>query len=180
MLKNKSDQYGMITILLHWVMALLFVGMFIAGFVMTNIPKSAMRSSLYDLHKATGLLLFILLVIRISWRFINIQPKLPQGMSSWMKLAAICTVITLYLLMFMMPVSGFFVSVTGGHSVSFYNLFAIAPFTENTVLSNVFSNLHELAAYTLILVLIMHVSGAMFHQFKLKDNILKRMWFQSH
>ncbi len=67
MLKNSTTVYGTIAKFFHWFMALLIIGMFIVAYTMINIPTSHFSDILFNLHKATGLLLFGLVTLRIGW-----------------------------------------------------------------------------------------------------------------
>src|ERR1700733_3355010 len=156
MLKNTSSTYGVIAKSFHWVMALLFVGMFIVAYIMINIPKSDFRNSLYDLHKATGILLFLLVALRYSWRMINIQPTLAKSIAYWQRQAAKWNIIMLYFLMFIMPVPGFLTSTLGGHDISIYHMLVISPLAHDKAMSTFFSQAHEILSYLLITVFTLH------------------------
>ncbi|WP_342219440.1 cytochrome b [Rickettsiella endosymbiont of Miltochrista miniata] len=88
MLKNTATVYGAIAKFFHWLMALLIFGMFIVAYTMINIPASHFSDGLFNLHKATGLLLFGLVSIRLIWRFINKTPTLPPSIPYWQRQCA--------------------------------------------------------------------------------------------
>jgi cytochrome b561 len=180
MIKNSVDHYGSVAKLFHWIMAILMILLFVIGYVMTNIPKSMLRHSLYDFHKATGLVVFSLFFLRLTWRFINIQPKLPTLVPTLVKWMAKSNSIILYLLMMTMPISGFLISTLGGHEVTFYYLFTINPLSSNQAASHLFSNIHLLLGYVLIVAFLLHVIGVLYHHFIVKDNVLRRMLIHSH
>jgi cytochrome b561 len=179
MLKNTTSSYGYITKLFHWLMALMFIAMFTVAYIMINISKSDFRYSLYDFHKATGLLLFGLVALRLSWRAINVQPTLATSVPRWQHQAARWNIAALYLLMFAMPITGFLTSTLGGHDISFYTIFTIAPLAQNKSLSEFFSQAHEILFYLLIIAFTFHVIGSFYHHYFLKDDVLKRMWLSS-
>lgn len=178
MLKNTGEKYGHIAKYLHWIMALLFVLMFIIAYIMINIPKSAFRLSLYDLHKSTGFLLFFLFVSRLGWRMINVQPSLPSSLLKWQQWIAKLTTVSLYILMCLMPMTGFLTSTLGGHDITVYHLFTISPLAHHPGASEFFSQLHNILSYLLIGIFTLHVIGALFHYYFLKDNILQRIWIR--
>lgn len=113
MLRNSFGSYGWVAKSLHWLMALLFALMFVIAYTMINIPKSGFMFSLYDFHKATGLLLFFLVVLRLVWRGLNDKPQL-VGVSRWQRLAAEGNIVVLYMLMFVLPIAGFLTSTLVG------------------------------------------------------------------
>lgn len=178
MLKNTQTTYGFATKSLHWVMAALFVAMFAVAYIMTNLPKTRFILSLYDLHKATGILLFMLFAIRLAWRCINPQPGLPDTIPAWQRISANANIALLYMLMLSMPLTGFLTSTLGGHQISFYHLAILDPLANNKYYSVFFSSAHEWISYLLIAALSLHVLGTLYHHYILKDNVLRRMLFR--
>lgn len=169
--------YGLTAKLLHWVMAVLFLMMFVVAYIMINLPKSAFRLSLYNLHKATGLLLFGLFVVRFLRRFFVSQPAMPV-MPRWQQLAVHSNIFLLYCLMLTMPVTGFLTSTLSGHDVSFYGWASIPALANNVFWSGYFSRLHERLSWLLAAAFTLHVLGAFYHHYFLRDNVLKRMWIR--
>ena len=175
MLKNTISTYGSMAKFFHWIMALLFFGMFIVAYIMINISKSDFRYSLYDLHKATGLLLFGLVALRLIWRKVTTQPVLSKIVPGWQQRAAKWNVVLLYILMIVMPMTGFLTSTLGGHPITFYSIFTIDPLAHDNASSEFFSEAHEILSYLLIAAFLFHVLGALYHHYFLKDDVLKRM-----
>jgi cytochrome b561 len=173
MLKNTATVYGTLAKFMHWLMAALIIGMFIVAFTMINIPASRFSDSLFNLHKATGLLLFGLVILRLLWRFINRTPKLPPSIPHWQRQLAKFNITALYLLMLAMPLTGFFMSTLGNHEISFYGIFTVSPLADNQLLSKFFAKAHEILAYLLIASFTLHVIGAFYHP------VLQRMWVLS-
>lgn len=170
MLKNTTTVYGSIAKFFHWLMALLIFGMFIVAYTMINIPASHFSDVLFNLHKATGLLIFGLLILRLIWRFMNRTPKLPPSIPYWQRQCAKFNITALYLLMLAMPLTGFFMSTLGNHAISFYGIFSVAPLADNQLWSKFFAKAHEILAYLLIASFTLHVIGAFYHP------VLQRMW----
>ncbi len=81
----------------------------------------------------------------------------------------------LYILMLAMPITGFLSSTLANHAITFYGLFTILPLANNHTASRFFSKSHEIASYLLIMFFALHVIGAFYHHFFLKDDVLIRM-----
>jgi cytochrome b561 len=173
-LKNTSATYGTVAKCFHWLMAVLIIGMFMLAYTMINIPTSDFRERLYSLHKATGLLLFGLVILRLFWRFINIGPKLPPSIPLWQRQFAKLNIIALYLLMLAMPLTGFLMSTLGHHAVSFYGMLTIAPLANNPLASQFFNKTHEILAYLLIFSVTLHVIGAFYHPVLQRMRVLSK------
>ncbi len=173
MLKNTTTVYGTIAKFFHWLMAVLIFSMFIVAYAMINIPSSHFSEDLYNLHKATGLLLFGLVLLRLIWRFTNNEPKLPPSIPFWQRQLSKINITALYLLMLTMPLTGFLMSTFSNHAISFYGIFTVSSLADNQLLSKFFAKAHEILAYLLIAAFTLHVIGAFYHP------VLQRMWVLS-
>jgi cytochrome b561 len=179
MIKNTRYSYGYFSKGFHWAMAVLFLVMFIVAYIMINISQSDLMYSLYDFHKATGMLLFCLVMLRLSWRLVNVQPDLVKSLPIWQRRAAKLNILVLYFLMFSMPMAGFLTSTLGGHDISIYHLFLIPALAHNQLASDFFSTVHEILSYILIAAFVLHVTASFYHHYFIKDDVLKRMWLIS-
>lgn len=175
-LKNTDTRYGIIAYLLHWVMAILIIGLLVLGLYMTWIPISSLKLKLYGWHKEFGTLVLMLFFLRVAWRLSNITPLLPATLPAWQQLAAHAVHFAFYIFMFAMPITGWLVTSAAGLPVSFFGLFVlpslVTPSEENRLL---FTEMHKWLAYGLIATIGAHVGAALKHHFINKDNILRRM-----
>jgi cytochrome b561 len=174
--RNTPLRYGYVAVTLHWMMALLVIGMLCLGLYMTGLSASLEKLKLYGLHKSFGVLILMLVTIRLAWRFSSIIPALPSTLATWQKIAAHVSHVALYACLFIMPLSGWLMSVTAGIPVSFFGLFLLpAPFAADHPLHVFFLTLHQWCAFVLIGLICIHIGAALQHHFIYKDTILKRM-----
>ncbi len=175
-IKNTANRFGLVTIFIHWLMALIMIGLVILGLYMTGLPVSLQKLRYYGWHKEFGLLILFLVMFRIVWRIGNITPLFPDTMPQWEKLAARAVHWAFYFFMFALPITGWLVTSAAGLPPSFFGLFTlptlIAP---NHDLQLLFAEIHEWLAYALIATFCGHVGAALKHHFIDKDEILKRM-----
>jgi cytochrome b561 len=151
--------------------------MLIVGLYMTELPKSPQKLKIYGLHKATGILVLFLGIMRISWRLSHIAPALTARMPVWQRKAAHAVHFLLYAIMLMMPLTGWLISSSAGISVSFFGLFTMPDLiSPNESLVEVFEEMHEFLAFTLIGLITLHVAAVVQHYVMYKENILRRMW----
>lgn len=175
-LRNTATRYGWVAILLHWSMALLIIGMLILGLYMTGLPVSLKKLKYYGWHKEWGTLVFMLAMLRILWRVGNPPPPLPAHMPTWQKWAAHSTHICMYLLMLLMPLTGWLLSSSAGFPVSFFGLFVLPDFVSaNEAMRLLFTQMHKWLGYGLIALICAHVGAALQHHFIYKDDILRRI-----
>ena len=176
MWRNTSDEWGGVSRILHWGMALMILGMLGVGLVMTTMAPSPEQGKLYSLHKATGVTVLILAMLRLGWRLSSPIPLLPKSLPEWQKSASRSVVLLLYLLMILIPLSGAVLSLFSGHEISYFGLFTIPAFTSGpTPLASFGAQAHKFMAYGLIGVVSLHGGAALYHHFYLKDGVLRRM-----
>lgn len=174
-LRNSEDTYGTVAKFFHWSIGILIILMLIMGNIFNEFPKD-LRPTVYMVHKSTGILILALVMLRIFWRIINAQPKLPEGTSKLVHLGANAGHIALYILMVAMPLSGW-LFMTGKYPLTFYGLFDVPILTgsDDKDIRKLAKEAHEVVANLLIIVVSLHVVAALYHHYFLKDNVLKRI-----
>ena len=171
--RNTATDYGVMSRALHWIMALLLIGLFIAGEYMTGLPDEE-KASMYFIHKSIGVLAGLFIVLRVVWRASTLSPG---GVGSKIqKLAAKAVHAALYLVMIALPVSGVVMSMSGGHPVSFFGLYEFPKFiADSEFVHEVAESIHHGLAPAIAILFFVHVIGALYHHFIVKDRVMKRM-----
>ncbi len=127
LLTNTKNSYGLIAKLFHWIISIIVIAMLIAGFLMDDYIEPPLKWQIFGLHEATGVLILTLVILRLLWKFYNPNVLLPADLPNWQKKAATININLLYLLMILMPISGFFMTILSNHHIDFtacllYNL----------------------------------------------------------
>jgi len=178
-MKNNSSKYPITSRILHWSMSILILFLLGLGIYMSDfLPKDAPnRMEVYGLHKSLGVLALILIFIRIFNRFVCKAPALPKTLQKWEKIAAHFGHIGLYFLMMAVPLSGYLMSNSFGYPVHFFGIEMPFLIEKNFELGKLFSEAHEISAFSLLGLVIIHVLGALKHRFfdKPENDVLKRM-----
>jgi len=175
-LKNTSERYGIITILIHWLSALLVLFMLALGSYMVDLPNGDPKWEWYGLHKAIGIIIISLTLLRILWKLINITPPLPANTKRYESILSHSLHGFLYLLLILIPISGYIDSSAGGYGIHFFGLFDIPLLIDkNKELSDTAGMIHGYLGYALVACIALHLAAALKHHFVLKDNILRRM-----
>lgn len=166
MLKNTSDRYGSLSKALHWAMAVMIIALVIVGLYMTGLEKEdPNRINIYNLHKAVGALTLFLLVIRVTWLRASPAPELPSVFSKNERVLTQGVRSLLYLLMALVPVSGYVLSTAAGYSVHFFGLFDLPVlFEKNKALADFAHEAHEILGYTILGFVVLHAAGAIKHK----------------
>jgi cytochrome b561 len=173
-------RYHGFAILLHWLLGLALVAVFVLGQYMTDLPFSPQRLKLYNWHKWAGVTILALSLVRLAWRLSRRPPALPQaieqGMPAWQRAAHHATHHGLYLLFFLVPLTGWAYSSAAGFPIV---LFGVLPLPDLLAVDKAFAEtikpLHELAALAMAALVLLHVAGALKHALIDRDGLLGRM-----
>jgi len=175
-LRNTSQKYGKITIMIHWLMALIIISLIAVGFYMHGLEDGAPKWAIYDLHKATGFIVLLLALFRWYWMLTS-QKLTP--LASFSKFDIKASILSKWLLMsliLLMPLSGFLMSVATGKALSIYGLFNIPSLMEqNKPLAGFFHSMHGYLAWAITTVVALHIIFAFKHHLIRKDDTLNRM-----
>ncbi len=174
-LYNTPHGFGYVAIGFHWVMALLIFGMLGAGLYMVRLPAGIQKLTFYGIHKEVGMLVLMLAVLRLTWRFRNVIPTLGD-LPQWEAIAARLSHRALYFFMFAMPLTGWMLTSRAGFPISFFGFFVIPTLADpDPTQRELFDTIHVYLAYSLIALLAVHIGGALKHLVIDKDSIFKRM-----
>jgi len=177
-----ASRYSKVAIALHWVIAVLIIGLIIFGILMTD-PDTPNRFALYQWHKSFGILVLILSVSRLFWRLGHKPPPLPDHMSGFERFAAKATHIAFYGVMIGMPLLGWALVSSSTTNIP-TQLFGTIPWPHLPILSTLenkkpaeelFKLLHGSIGKATILLIALHVAAALKHHILDKDDILSRM-----
>ncbi|QJQ31673.1 cytochrome b [Sphingomonas lacunae] len=168
----ESGQYSRVARWLHWGMALLIIGNLAGGLLHDIAPQQIM-----PLHKANGILLLALAIVRIGWRLTHKGPDWPDSLSAGARRLSSLTHAMLYGLMVLIPLSGWIMSSASDRPISFFGLFDVPKFavTKEDLIAGISHEGHEILAFMMIALLVLHIAAALRHHFILKDGIMARM-----
>ncbi|MBQ4862765.1 cytochrome b [Pseudoalteromonas sp. MMG013] len=180
MIRNSRNSYGWIAIVFHWLSAFVILGMFALGLYMVDL-------SYYDpwyrdaltLHKSIGVLVAVLIILRLIWKYCNAQVGEIESHRKFAKLQsrlASFAQVAMYLFLFVLFASGYLISTADGRGIDVFNLFMLPSMGEIfDQQSDIAGLVHLYVAWTLISVVSIHALAALYHHFILKDLTLKRM-----
>lgn len=177
-LGNSTQTYGLVSILLHWVMAVALVGMYFSGDYMVELEYyDRLYHTLPTLHKATGVVLGGLLLVRLAWLFSQPRPLPASGNAPELThLAGKLGHLAIYGLLLLLLASGYLISTAKGHGIQVFGLFELpALLPESKERGELAGDIHEIAGTLFILLVGVHALAAFIHHFYWKDHTLTRM-----
>lgn len=175
---NSTARYSRGAIILHWLIALLIIGNFVGAWTSEDLPRDQ-RMIMMGYHKATGIVILLLTLVRIGWRLINPPPPLLETLKTWEAALARVTHALFYVLMLAVPLAGLGLhsAFAQGKPVSIFGLFDFPalPVGIDKPTIGLFHELHEVTATAMLVLLGLHVAAALKHQFLDRDGTLARM-----
>ncbi|HZZ12493.1 MAG TPA: cytochrome b [Paraburkholderia sp.] len=175
--RQDTNRYSGPAIALHWLIAVLIIGGFYLGWIMTDIPGfTPTKLKYFSWHKWIGVTIFVLAVVRVLWRATHRAPALDDATPTWQKAAAHLVHGVLYALMLAIPLSGYFYSSAAGIQVVYLGIVPLPTLIgPDQALKASLRTVHVLLNYTLLVLVGLHVLAALKHQFIDRDGLLARM-----
>lgn len=174
------SRYTTTAIVLHWGLGLALVGLFGMGLYMADLPFSPQRLKLYNWHKWAGITVLCLSVLRLVWRLTHRAPALPPKMAAampqWQHSAYHATHVALYALFFIVPLVGWAYSSAAGFPVVLFGVLPLPDWVSaDKALAELIKPWHEISAFALAALVLLHVAAALKHHVIDKDALLDRM-----
>jgi cytochrome b561 len=174
---STSARYTGPAIVLHWLLAVALIGSFSVGLYMADLPVSPTRLKLYSWHKWAGVTILALSALRLLWRLTHRPPADPP-MPAWQARLAHATHGLLYVLFFAVPLSGWAYSSAAGFPIVWFGVLPLPDFVPvDKALAEAIKPLHAALAFALAGLVVLHVAGAVKHQWVDRDGLLNRMRF---
>lgn len=181
-LKNTADSYGTIAKWLHWITAILFLGAYMSvyyrqWFTVKDTPENW---NALQLHLSIGVTIGVIVALRIIWRITNRLPD-PEPGSKLEHMAARFGHYLLYAVMIIMPITGY---LGTGVNTEYFFMFDITSFKSYFDSKEAFKAFEKpidfvhkdiMGKWVVWLLILGHISAALYHQFVKKDRTMKKM-----
>lgn len=162
--------------IIHLVSALLIFVLIPLGIYMKGVDDEQTLITLYDLHKSLGVSLLGIMLLRIYLRAKTVKSENSINHSKLVQNLSRLTHWSLYLLLLIMPMSGWLMANAAGFAVSFFGLFNLPDLIDKSdELLVIYQQIHFYIATALLGLISFHAAGALKHHFIDQDNTLKRM-----
>ena len=177
------DAYGSAAKWFHWVTVGLIAIALPVGFVIQHITEAhdgATKMVFYAIHESAGLTILLVAIARLAWRRTHPAPPLPAGIPRPFRIASSAVHHSLYALLILQPILGFVATNAYGFPLqgktAYLGLIDLPKFMEaNKGVADAVMTLHAIGGWTLLVLLVLHIGGAVFHQAIRRDGLLLRM-----
>ncbi len=179
---EQIKRYHSLSIVLHWLMAFGIFFMLVSGLVMTYVDlQKSIQFQLIQVHKATGVIILWALIVRILVRLFAGAPSLPNSLSPLQIKQAKIGHIFLYLLLIVLPISGWFMVSASPFGLPTFVFFDwlkwphIPGVSRNKLVENVANTVHWVSALSIFLAVIGHITAVVIHKKRHSIDLISRM-----
>jgi cytochrome b561 len=174
-LQDVTERYSGAAIALHWLTAVLIVANLSLGLSMVALPISPRKLQWFLVHKWIGITVFLVTCARLAWRWYRPVPP-PVAMPDWQRRSAATAHALLYVLLLVIPISGWVYSSATGVQVVYLGLFPLPDLVpKDKALAAMLRTTHVTLNFALFTLLCVHVAASLKHHFRDRDAVLARM-----
>lgn len=175
-LYDTGSIYGWISILLHWVTAVIVIALWFLGRSIMNLPLEE-ADGRRGLHVSVAATAWLLLILRAAWRFRSGHPH-ARGQSDFIHRIAVIAHYAMLTVLLLMLLSGPLMVWAGGRPIVIFDAIRIpGPIAEAETLGDLARFIHSNAAMVLFWLVILHIGGALKHlMFHTDDTFARMIW----
>ena len=168
--------FDLATRLMHWLTAGLMLCVFVLAFSVDLATSHASHTAFLQLHRSLGLTVWVVTLFRLAWRHSAKYPDWPSDMSQTMRVLAMASEYALYALLLLQPILGILQTNAHGDRVNLFFIGQLPALIEkNRPLAQLLSTVHRAVGFSLLSLIALHVSAALFHHFWRRDDTLTAM-----
>lgn len=168
------ERYTGLAQALHWLTAAALCLLLPFVWVAENFPPGPVRVFWYMAHESMGISVFLMVLLRLTWRFRHAPPAHPASHARLTRLAAGLTHALLYAVLLVMPVTGYLMA-GNGQDVPFFRLLSLPGFARNDDLGKLADTVHVWCQFSVYGLIALHVAGTVWHVAVRRDGTLDRM-----
>ena len=170
---DPATRYNLVARAFHAIIAVLVIGNLAGGLLSDSLPKAW---NVITLHQSMGLLILLLSIGRVAWRFTWKTPPYRPPLKKYDLMLARTVHGIFYALILIMPLTGWIFSSAGKYGAAFFGIAVSLPITKANPIAGIAAQAHEILGYAFAGLVVLHVAAALRHHFMLKDGVLRRVW----
>ena len=172
-LNNNLTEYGSISKIFHWLSAAVLLFQIPIGFYLVDLDFDEKRLTVESIHVLLGLSIFYLTILRLVYKFLSPTPPLTNSLFPGQRLIAKLNHVFLYLTIFIITISGALKKLFNGEILDIF--FLKLEIKDNFDLAELFYDIHIIANYTLITLILLHIFAVIVHKVLFKENLIKKI-----
>ena len=170
-------RYSTGAMLFHWLIAILVIVNWRIAEGAEHLEGAEKLAAIAP-HKAIGVTIFVLTILRLLWRISHKAPPMPDSMAKWERVLAKTVHIVFYVMLLTLPIGGWLASSYAHLPVDYFGLFNVPLLSVEQNYDTAISIVgqHKTGGKVVLALVVLHVLGALKHTFIDKVGGLKRMW----
>jgi len=180
--KNATNGYGIVTRYLHWMSAIIVIGLAGVGLLMVELPSAtpeevAAKFELYSWHKTIGVLLLFLGALRLARTIVCRRPSPLASHAAWEVTISRAIQTFFVIALVVLPLTGLLKHLTtsGGAPIWIWPIDGWLNLANSEWVPRAAGEMHQIFAFGLIVAVVLHIGGALKHHFMDRDVTLQRM-----
>ena len=170
-----GPRYTKVAIWLHWLIGLAVIANIGLAMLTEDMPRETHRAAM-DVHKALGITILALTILRILWRLGHKPPPLPAATPAWQRPLSKIVHFLFYALLILLPLSGWVWMSAADRPIDFFGLTTIPTIVApNEGLADVMHDRHEILGLAMLALAAVHILAALKHQFVDRTGLMGRM-----
>lgn len=158
---------------LHWIVALCVLATWPLGMLIKFIADP-FKLTFYMLHESIGFIILWLMLVRVGVRLTSVEPTTAE--TPLFSILPKAVHIMLYIMLIIMPVSGFLATNAHGFPLSWFGIVSVwSPIGKLPAIAPILSSVHTWSAWILLALFALHIAGALFHHLMKRDGTLNKM-----
>jgi len=175
--RNTRNEFGLISKLLHWLIAMAMISMIAMGWYMIGLDEESVAYwRFFDLHVAIGTAMIIFFLLKIIWMAVSPSPGYVPGLKAWERFFAGGVHIFFIVAIGLIPVAGFLYVASEGEAINIYDAIEIPDIgTLSKSVRDMLYDVHMYIAYCCAALIVVHIMAALKHHFVDLDDTFRRM-----
>ncbi|MDB5702939.1 MAG: cytochrome [Sphingomonas bacterium] len=171
-----TDSYTPVAKVFHWAIVILVIVQFALAWTMPDVTRDTRPIDLIGWHLSVGAAILFVVLARLAWRLTHHAPAAPEGLPPVLKLVSRATHFLLYALLIVLPLMGWANAAARGWTVKLFSIVSLPPLVaKGSPLGRQMGDIHSTTAIIFLVVIALHVAGALYHALILRDRTLQRM-----
>ena len=171
-----QSHYGIVARVFHWLTVALLLAIVPIGLVMGDLPRGSLQDTLFVTHESLGLSVLTLTALRLLWRLVHPPPAPSRMLTPFEQRASAGAHAALYLLLFVMPVTGYLFVSFSGIALSWFGLVDVPSLVaKDKPTADLALLVHASLQWAIYALVALHAGAALHHYFLRRDDVLQRM-----
>jgi cytochrome b561 len=173
---ERETQYNAVARALHWLTVALLLAIIPLGLVMGGLPRGLLQDTFFVTHESLGLSVLGLSALRLLWRLAGPAPPPSTALGPLERRASGGVHALLYLLLFLMPVTGYLFVSFSGIELRYFGLIEVPSLVAKAKpRADLALSIHASLQWAIYALAALHIGAALYHYFRRRDNVLQRM-----